>query len=109
MSRLTRDGTPNPSRETKFSGAKGDREAFIFPVQLITSRIGNHTRLVHTILYMIIIDTYIHTNGGTSNMPTHTNSGPMVMQTGSTRYRNYVEDYWSCAGGLSAVNTIGTQ
>ena len=27
-------GLPNPSRETKFSGANGDREYFIFPVQL---------------------------------------------------------------------------
>ena len=36
MSRLTRDGTgrPNPSRETRFSGANGDRERFIFSVQL---------------------------------------------------------------------------
>ena len=31
MSRLTRDGTAEPV-ETKFSGAKGDREMFIFPV-----------------------------------------------------------------------------
>ena len=28
---------------------------------------------------------------------------------GSTRYWNYLEDYWPCAGGLSAVNAIGTQ
>ena len=27
-------GLPNPSRETKFSGANGDKESFIFPVQL---------------------------------------------------------------------------
>ena len=27
-------GLPNPSRETKFSGANGDKELFIFPVQL---------------------------------------------------------------------------
>ena len=27
----------------------------------------------------------------------------------STRYWNYLEVYWSCAGGLSAVNAIGTQ
>ena len=53
---------PNPSRETKFSGANGDREMFIFPVQLTTSRIDNltlaicddHTnRLIHTLLYVI--------------------------------------------------------
>ena len=28
---------------------------------------------------------------------------------GSTRYSNYLEDYWLCAGGLSAVNAIGAQ
>ena len=30
-------------------------------------------------------------------------------QKGSTRYRNYLEDYWPGAGGLSAANAIGTQ
>ena len=33
----------------------------------------------------------------------------MVTCKGSTRYWNYIEDYWSCAGVLSAVNAIGTQ
>ena len=32
------------SRETKISGANGDREKSLFPVQLLTSRIGNLTR-----------------------------------------------------------------
>ena len=32
--------------------------------------------------------------------------GPL--QNGGTRYWNYLEDYWPCAGGLSAVNAIGT-
>ena len=27
----------------------------------------------------------------------------------SIRYTSYLEDYWPCAGGLSAVDTIGTQ
>ena len=49
MSRLTRDGTAEPVRETKFSGANADREMLIFPVQLTTSRIGNLTRLIHTL------------------------------------------------------------
>ena len=31
MSRLTREGTAEPSRKTKFSGANGDREILIFP------------------------------------------------------------------------------
>ena len=42
-------GLLKPSRETKFSGANGDREIFIFPVQLTTSRIGNLTSLVLTL------------------------------------------------------------
>ena len=48
------DGTrrPNLSRETKLSGANVDREIFIFSIQLTTSRIGNLTRLIHTLLYM---------------------------------------------------------
>ena len=56
------DGTGrlNPSRETKFSGTHGDRGMFIFPVQLTTSRIGNLTRLIHTLLYVMTIHTYIN-------------------------------------------------
>ena len=42
-------GRPNPPHETKFSAAKGDRGIFIFPVQLTTRRIGNLTRLIHTL------------------------------------------------------------
>ena len=41
----------NPS----FSGANGDREMFVFPVQLTTSRIGNLTRLIYTLLYVMTI------------------------------------------------------
>ena len=40
---------PNPSRETEFSGANRDREISVFPLQLTTSRIGNLTRLIHTL------------------------------------------------------------
>ena len=42
---------PNPSRETKFSRANGDREILSFPVQLTTSRIGNSTRLILCVCY----------------------------------------------------------
>ena len=54
-------GLPNASRWTKFSGANGDREIFISPVQLTTSRIGNLTRLILTpaIHVMAIHSTYI--------------------------------------------------
>ena len=55
-------GRPNPSREAKFSGANRDREILIFPLQPTTSRIGNLTRLIHTLLYvMALIHIYIYT------------------------------------------------
>ena len=51
----TRLARPNLRR------ANGDREIFIFPVhQLITSRIGNLTRLIHTLLYVMTIHPSIH-------------------------------------------------
>ena len=44
-------GRPNPSRETKSSGANRDREISMFLVQLmITNTIGKHARLIHTLL-----------------------------------------------------------
>ena len=43
-------GRPNLSCDTKFSGANGDREEIVFLVQLTTSKIGNLTRLIHTLL-----------------------------------------------------------
>ena len=58
MNRLSRDGTAEPvSRNHIFSGANGDREIFIFTVQLTTSRIGNLTRLIHNLLYVLTIHT----------------------------------------------------
>ena len=45
-------GRPNPSRETKFSGANADREMLTFPVQLTTFRIGNLTRVDPYSCYM---------------------------------------------------------
>ena len=49
----------NPSRETKFSGTHGARGILIFPVQLTTSRIGNLTGLIHTLLYVMTIHIHI--------------------------------------------------
>ena len=60
--RLTRDVTV--SRETESSGANGDMEISIFPVQLTTSRIGNLTRLIHPLLkvmttvYMSVVPSF---------------------------------------------------
>ena len=41
MSRLTRNGTAEPVSRDQFSGANGDREILIFPVELTTSRNSN--------------------------------------------------------------------
>ena len=57
-------GLPNPSRETKFSGANADREILIIPLQLTTSRIGSLTRLIHTLAILVCVTIhayYIHT------------------------------------------------
>ena len=63
MSRLTRDRNAEPFRETRFSGANGDREMFIFSVQLTTSRIGsNLTRLILILLYVMTIHMIHHGN-----------------------------------------------
>ena len=48
-------GLPNLSRETKFSGANADRETLFSPVQLTTCRIGNLTRLIHTLAICVTI------------------------------------------------------
>ena len=63
MSRLTRDGTAEPvSRDQILRHARGQGN-IIFPVQLTTSRIGNLTRLIHTLLYVMTIHTYIPCSG----------------------------------------------
>ena len=59
MSRLARDGLPNPSRETKFSGANADKDIFIFHVQVSTCRIGNLTRLILTRAIYVTIHTHM--------------------------------------------------
>ena len=48
----------NPSRETRFSGANGNREILIVSAQLTTGRIGNFPRLIHTLLNVMAI--HIH-------------------------------------------------
>ena len=50
----------NPSRETKFSGANADREILIFLVQLTTCRIGNLTRLIHTLAICVTIHNFYY-------------------------------------------------
>ena len=64
MSRLTRDGTAEPlSRNQFFSGANGDRETIVFPVQLTTSRIDILAQSIHTFAISVTIHTYISRTG----------------------------------------------
>ena len=56
MSRLTRDGTAEPvSRDQilRYVWEQGNNEIIIFDVQLTTSRIGNLTRLIDNLLYVM--------------------------------------------------------
>ena len=56
-------GQANIARETKLSGANGDRENSIFHVQLTTSRISNHTRLMPNLLKVTSrISNHTHTH-----------------------------------------------
>ena len=48
-------GLPNPSHESKFSGANADREIFVFTVQLTMSRINNPTRFIDTLAICVAI------------------------------------------------------
>ena len=60
MNRLTRGGTAEPvSRDQILRHARGQGN-IIFPAQLTTSRIGNLTRLIHTLLsiYVMTIQSY---------------------------------------------------
>ena len=43
-----------------FSGANRDRDISIFPVQLTTSRIGNLTRFIHTLIHVVPMHACIH-------------------------------------------------
>ena len=53
MSRVTRDGTAEPvARDQIFRRERRQGSSF-FLVQLTTSRIGNHTRLIHSILKVL--------------------------------------------------------
>ena len=49
------------SRETKFSGANGDREKNNFPVKLTTSRVGNHARLIDILPKVLTIQRIVQT------------------------------------------------
>ena len=60
MSRLTRDGTAEPvSRDQILRHARGQGNIHFPCLALTTSRIGDLTRLIHTLLHVMTIHTYI--------------------------------------------------
>ena len=61
MNRLTRDGTAEPVSRDQFLTRERGQGNTHFSVQLTTSRIGNLTRLIHTLAICVTIHTYIHT------------------------------------------------
>ena len=90
MSRLTRDGTAEPvSRDQILRHARGQGN-IIFSVQLTTSRIGNLTRLIHTLLYVMTIHTYIHFGLATNtlNVRNNNNNIPTEIQIATRSYAN---------------------
>ena len=89
MSRLTRDGTAEPvSRDQILRHARGQGN-IIFSVQLTTSRIGNLTRLIHTLLYVMTIHTYIHFGLATNTLNVRNNNNiPTEIQIATRSYAN---------------------
>ena len=61
MSALTRDGTAEHVSQDQILRHERGQGKIHFPVQLTTSRIGNLTRLIHTLAICVTIHTYIHT------------------------------------------------
>ena len=61
MARLTRDGTAELISGDQILRLEWEKGNINFSVQLITSRIGNLTRLIYTPLYVMTIHTYMHT------------------------------------------------
>ena len=61
MSKLTRDGTGEPVSQDQILRREREQEVLVFPVQLTTSRIGNLTRLTHTLAICVTIHTTIRT------------------------------------------------
>ena len=125
MSRLTRDGTAEPvSRDQILRHARGQGNVHFpcsadheqdwqpYPVDPYSAICDDHT-------YIAEYGSTIRTRPPVlSTCPLHTNSGcgkERRILIGPWRsakaapVRNYLEVYWPCAGGLSAVNAIGTQ
>ena len=101
-------GLPNPSRETKFSGASRDKEILILPVQLTTCRIGNLTGLILTfaIYYVTIHTTY--NRAIQSCPPSHSMSLALILPMGERVFvracSKYLVSFYSSSFTVSIVS-----
>ena len=59
-------------------------------------------------VYLVLSICPLHTNSGCGKREAHI-SWSMVRPAKAARYRNYLENYESCACRLLAVDAIGTQ
>ena len=89
-------GLPNPSRETKFSGANGDKEQFIFPVQLAGRE--QDWQPYPVVMVIDINNLYIHTAVVThiciySNEPCTNVHVPNKKCTGTLYTNQYKQQY----------------
>ena len=60
MSRLAQNGTTKPVSRDQILRREHGQGNIHLPVQLTTNRIGNLTRLIHTLAICVTIHTYIH-------------------------------------------------
>ena len=65
MRRLTLDGTAEPVSRDQI--LRRERGQGIFPVQLTTSMMGKYTRLIHTLLKVLTVYTYVQGRGRSGN------------------------------------------
>ena len=87
MSRLTRDGTADARPNSRARTGTGE---YVFPVQLTTSKIGNLTRLIRTLLPGIYDDhTYLLIVGAQKGMVARHNH-----RTGVRRWNIFCYQWW---------------
>ena len=102
----------HPARFATLLGVWRPRPVRNWDLGLAGSALSEYPAISRSWLYLLfptLSTCYNHSIpiGGVGNRR-RTLVGPWWCKS-STRHWNYLEDYWPCAGGLSAVKTMGTQ
>ena len=80
------------------------------PIIVYNSGCGKRWAHINWSMVRLLSTCPLHTNSGCGKREAHINCWSMVTcEMAAPVYWNYLEDCWPCAGGLSAVNVIGTQ